>query len=280
MCNTDIKLFVCCHKEEKVPEHELLYPIQVGTALADKRFPGFLYDNEGENISRKNRSYCELTAQYWAWKNVDAEYYGFFHYRRFLYPDTKEKLPYRIEKTPSKSLLSKLKFDSLSHLVEQYDVIIPVGENMHISVREHYATAPYHHGEDIELVEKIVCEMYPEMSDAVKSYLNGTICYFGNIYIMKRDAFFAYCAWLFSIMDEYDRRKDNSDYTAQELRVNGYLAERLFGIWLTHVREKLCVGELPRVHFMSSSTEYIKNKLINMMLPPGSVIRSAVKSLM
>lgn len=41
-------------------------------------------DNEGDNISGKNPDYCELTAQYWAWKNIDCDYYGFFHYRRYL----------------------------------------------------------------------------------------------------------------------------------------------------------------------------------------------------
>ena len=43
-----------------------------------------LMDNTGENISEKNSMYCELTAQYWAWKNLNADYYGFFHYRRYL----------------------------------------------------------------------------------------------------------------------------------------------------------------------------------------------------
>ena len=41
-------------------------------------------DNTGDNISLKNRSYCELTTQYWAWKNAEADYYGFCHYRRFF----------------------------------------------------------------------------------------------------------------------------------------------------------------------------------------------------
>ena len=65
----EIRLFVSCHKPTRVPEHPLLVPVQVGAALARERFPGFLYDDAGENISPKNPSYCELTAQYWAWKN-------------------------------------------------------------------------------------------------------------------------------------------------------------------------------------------------------------------
>lgn len=53
-------------------------------ALADHRFKGMQHDDEGENISYKNPYYCELTAQYWAWKNLDADYYGLFHYRRYF----------------------------------------------------------------------------------------------------------------------------------------------------------------------------------------------------
>ena len=56
----DIKLFVCCHQQSAVPKHPLLVPIQVGAALSDRRFPGFIPDDTRWNISEKNRSYCEL----------------------------------------------------------------------------------------------------------------------------------------------------------------------------------------------------------------------------
>ena len=80
---SNIKIYVSCHKECFVPSNKLLYPIQVGTCFAEE-IPGVLHDNTGDNISDKNKMYCELTAQYWAWKNDDADYYGFFHYRRYL----------------------------------------------------------------------------------------------------------------------------------------------------------------------------------------------------
>ena len=79
----DIRIFIACHKPTYVPENSLFYPVQVGAALTNKRFEHMAYrDNEGEHISEKNPDYCELTAQYWAWKNIDCDYYGFFNYRR------------------------------------------------------------------------------------------------------------------------------------------------------------------------------------------------------
>lgn len=275
----DIKLFVCCHKREHVPQYGLLKPIQVGAALAEEHFEEFLHDDTGENISEKNRAYCELTAQYWAWKNADADYYGFFHYRRFLYPDVNAKYPYRIEATPELTLLEKLSYDNFAEWIERYDVITPIRENMHVSVREHYANALHHHAKDLELVERIILGKYPEMKEAVEIYLSGTRCYFGNIYIMKRQVFYDYCEWLFPILAEFDRCGDASGYSTQELRVDGYLAERLFGIWMTQTRENLRICELPRVHFVPDVTERRKKKIMNLFLPPGSWRRARVKRL-
>ena len=62
----DIRIFIACHKPTYVPENPIFYPVQVGTALTEKRLEHMAYrDNEGDNISGKNPDYCELTAQYW-----------------------------------------------------------------------------------------------------------------------------------------------------------------------------------------------------------------------
>lgn len=274
----DIKLFVCCHQPALVPEHPLLVPIQVGAALAEGHFPGFLHDDTGDNISCKNRSYCELTAQYWAWKNIQADYYGFFHYRRYLYPAAKAKRPYRMEGEPTDALLDKLGYHGFADLIQRYDVIAPIGENMYVPVRRHYAKARFHHGGDLGLVEQIVREQHPEMAAAMEEYLSGTVCCFGNIYIMKRPVFHDYCAWLFPILGEFDQRADLSDYSPQEMRVDGYLAERLFGIWAAYMLGKLRTLGLPRVHFCSDC-DYVQRQVLNWALPPGSRRRAWVKRL-
>lgn len=80
---------------------------------------------------------------------------------------------------------------------------------MYVPVREHYAQAPFHHGKDLELAKQIVREHHPEMEKAADEYLFGTVCYFGNIFIMKRQVFRDYCNWLFPILDEFDHRAAN-----------------------------------------------------------------------
>ena len=113
----DIRIFVSCHKAFPVPEGGLLYPVHVGAALADQRLDGYIRDDSGENISRLNRRYCEMTGQYWAWKNADADYYGFFHYRRYLYPDTRCRRPYIIRSEPDGALLEKLGYGTFAGLI-------------------------------------------------------------------------------------------------------------------------------------------------------------------
>ena len=274
----DIKLFVCCHRPCEVPGHPLLVPLQVGAALADGHFAGFVHDDTGDNISHKNRSYCELTGQYWAWKNAEADYYGFFHYRRYLYPDQTAGRPYRIEGAPSGRTLDKLCFSDLEGLVPGYDLIVPKGENMHVPVREHYARAPFHHGGDLELAVQILGERSPGDSQGAERYLSGTVCLFGNIFIMKRELFLDYCSWLFPILEEFDRRRDVSGYSIQERRVDGYLAERLLGVY-SSCRQGIRTLELPRVHFVPGAAVRCGKRALNAVLPPGSRRRAEVKQM-
>ena len=56
-----------------------IIPVRGGAVFDTTDGGGMLGDNTGDNISEKNRTFCELTTQYWAWKNVDADYYGFCH---------------------------------------------------------------------------------------------------------------------------------------------------------------------------------------------------------
>ena len=265
----DIRLFVCCHEPVAVPSHPLLCPLQVGAALAGKRFPGFAHDDEGENISAQNRTYCELTGQYWAWKNVQADWYGFFHYRRYLYPDEQAKRPYIICQAPD---LDALGYDRFGALIEQYDMILPQGEDMCVSVRDHYAR--YHRAADLALAEKLVRRIHPEMGQALDAYLNGTVQYFGNIFIMSRDVFRDYCARLFPVLACFDAKE-----TDRLPRVDGYIGERLLGVYATYRQHELKTLELPRVHFYGGG-EYMKKRALNALLPPGTRRRAAVKRVM
>lgn len=274
----EIKLFVCCHRPAPVPAHPLLVPLQVGAALSEQRLPGLLQDDRGENISAKNRAYCELTGQYWAWKNVRADHYGFFHYRRYLYPDPAARLPYRIEGEPTAGLLDRLGFERLAELIGRYDLILPKGEDMRLPVRAHYASAPFHRGDDLALAEEVLLAREPAYARAAEEYLSGTMCYFGNIFIMRREVFFHYCRWLFPILAEFDRRTDPSRRSFQEGRVDGYLAERLLGVYAAHHRGGLRTLELPRVHFIPGLARRLGTRAVNLLLPPGSVRRSKIKA--
>ena len=91
--DSKIKILVCCHKPCELPQDDIFLPIHVGAALSDTSL-GFQRDDQlngkpCDNISSKNRSFCELTAIYWAWKNIkklypDLQYIGLNHYRRFF----------------------------------------------------------------------------------------------------------------------------------------------------------------------------------------------------
>ncbi len=281
----DIKILVACHKDDiYIPDNDLLYPIQVGSALAPRRFEGMLHDDEGDNISEKNKYYCELTALYWAWKNLKADYVGLFHYRRYLsFADKKFESNYFgdvIFDYNDEDTLAKIGLDEskMRAVIESYDVILPEKGSFvdGLSIREQYYAAWQHRDEDLVEACKIIEENYPHMVKAMNSYLDGTSGYFCNMFIMKKPIFDAYCEWLFSILEEHEKRRDYSSYDPTTYRVSGYLAERLFGIYILFLQETSSYSfhELQRPFFGSVS----KQKLLEPRFPNDEKAVSVVFS--
>ena len=290
----EIKIYVVCHKPFEVPRHPFLFPIQVGAALTESRFPGMLYDDEGDSISEKNRSYCELTAQYWAWKNDAANWQGIFHYRRYLSFDARSRAravgerfgrAYRVLDRPSGEVLRRAGYEprELLRFLDHFDAVAPVPEEMGLSAVRQYETAPHHHAADLAIVRDLLRQGDPRLLRAAETYLNGTSLYFGNLFLMRRPLFEAYSAWLFSLLARYDGQKDVSGYTPQALRVDGYLAERLLGVYLTYLKgEGAAVAHVPRLHFagLEGRWPYLKKRAETVLLPPGSARRNMARRLL
>ncbi len=269
------ELFMCCHKQyEVIPP--MWRPIQCGAAL-NPTVDGAIRDNIGENISAQNREYCELTAHYYAWKNVEADHYGFCHYRRFFAAEKSTALPYHVLGELTQRDQHFFLKDSLywKEVITSNDIIAPRCEDMGLSVREHYITSEHHYAEDLKLFFDILAEKAPQLNDSAMHYLGQNRQYFCNMFIMDKVHFFEYCEILFSVLEEFDKHK-NIHGSFQSDRTDGYLGELFTGVYINYCRE--CgakVKELPRLDVECS----VKKRLVFALLPPESRRRFWVKKL-
>lgn len=246
----NIKIFTSYHKKCELLKNKYFVPIQVGTALHGAVYEDSLHDNTGDNISEKNPQYCELTAQYWAWKNADADYYGFFHYRRYL--SFNKKVQYEsdvwgnvCEPYFCDELKQKYGWDeeTIQKVVEQYDLILPNEKNistmphMGRNMREQYTAEQTLHEEDLKIMLDVIKEKYPDFLKYATQYESGCKTYFNNMFIMKKEIFEAYSEWLFDILQECVERGNYADYSTEALRTPGHLAERLLNIYVLYLKD-------------------------------------------
>jgi len=187
--------------------------IQVGKALTDERLCE-ITDDKGENISSKNRRYCELTALYWAWKNDDfSEYKGLSHYRRRF-----------------------CQADDIGYMEDNgYDFALTVPITNFDTVREQFGRD---HSEVIwNTTQDVIGEICPDYLSDLDAIGVG-IVYFGyNMFIARKEAFNDYCDWLFPILFEVEKRIGEIDDNYQN-RYAGFVAERLLSVYLRHNRDK------------------------------------------
>ncbi|KFJ07426.1 glycosyltransferase, group 2 family protein [Bifidobacterium tsurumiense] len=262
-----INLFVSCHKlDTHIPDNDLLVPVQVGSALTTTHSSAFQRDDQGKNISDQNRSYCELTAQYWAYMNVDADYYGFLHYRRY-FNFSEKTLPTHQEPfifgdvvfdDNSDRILEEIAFNEalMRRIIESNDFIAPepIEALEKTTVYEQYKHAAGHHIEDFDTVLSLIRTRYPEIWPSAQKYVNQTKVYACNMFVMKRDIFKKYSAFLFDILDRHEHLRDITHYAPIDRRVSGYLGERICGIYLTYLYDQGYRGkDLQRVYFRNTA---------------------------
>lgn len=242
-----ISLYVVTHKNitSDFPERTL---IGVGD---NKPFDNIeVYDDVGDNISYKNAKYCELTALYWIWKNDQSDIIGLEHYRRQF--------------VMGKNLLSKKR---IKDILNNYDVIVPHRKIFDISLYYQYAQA--HEESDLLQVENIIREKYPDYLDDFEYLRKTNRMYTCNMFIARKKFVDKYCAWLFDILFDLEKKIDLSEKDEYQKRIFGFMGERLFNVYLYHNRKKLKVKSvlicepISEKETMKTEMKYLVKKIIN-----------------
>lgn len=217
-----------CHVDRAVSEDLSKYdwevPIQVGASLTEKTIAE-IRDNQGANISQKNREYCELTALYWIWKNNKSKYAGLCHYRRHF-------------------LLNKEELEILAE--SDIDVVLTIPILNFPSVREAYI---HDHAEsDWDIMLEAIEVLHPDYRGTAERLQNGVFYYAYNMFIARKEILDEYCSWLFPVLtyceDKIGRKED-----VYQNRYIGFLAERLLSIYFLHNQDKLKIVHA-RKHFI------------------------------
>lgn len=182
--------------------------IQVGAALTSQRLAhGILTDCEGENISAKNRQYCELTALYWIWKHAKEDVIGLSHYRRhFILPDNWQRIM----------------------ASNEIDVILPVPTFVYPSIEKNYQER--HDPDDWEYLMRYLKENSPDDYNVGRKVFSGSLYSPCNMFIMRREVLHNLCQWLFPIVDAvaaYGKEKTDTYLN----RYPGFISERLITLY-------------------------------------------------
>lgn len=210
----NIKIYAMTHKAFDVPTDPMYQPLHVGReGKKDLGYPG---DNTGENISHLNCYYSELTGFYWLWKNCkNLDYIGTCHYRRFLI--NRQGL-----------VFTKAQ---LEVLLREYDLVTT--KRVVLNNSYHYGFSANHNIHALDTTGEVIRDLYPEYYDTYLTLVHQNETYFGNMIITGKELFDEYCAWLFTIFAEVEKRINlDTDEDAYHKRVLGFISEFLLLVWV------------------------------------------------
>lgn len=236
-----LKILVAIHKEAEVFHNDIYQPIWAGKAIskANLQWPG---DDIGDEISRKNRNYSEMTVHYWAWKNLQTEYIGFCHYRRYF----------------STCFTSK----NIENELRGYDILLP--NAMYFDTPMYEKLCHTFSLEDKDIFLLVLKQKFPFFYKAAIDYLfNNRKDYAFNMMVCKKTIFDDMMNFVFSVLFECEKYVKISPYTTSS-RVFGYYAEYLVPIY--------CFAKHLKIREMSL-TDMLGTSQQNIILAPESLKR-------
>jgi hypothetical protein len=239
----NFKIIVCTHKNNEIVTYNPYLPVQVGKSISQTDL-GIQGDNEGDNISEKNKNYSELTGMYWAWKNLkNVDYIGLCHYRRYF--DFHNKIDrFKDFEIVSPDHLETLNLEvpDIDKLLGKSNIILAKPKTYPYSIGINYC---YNHfSKDLKIIESIIEELYPDYSWSFKRvlYKNNKLSSY-NMFIMKWHDFENYCTWLFNILKKAEEEINITTYDSEQARIWGYIAERLLNVYVR--KEKMKIKYFP-----------------------------------
>lgn len=209
-----LSIYIIMHKYVNLTKLnlELCYKnLLVGKRESEDRT--LLLDSTGDNISEKNKYYCELTGLYWIWKNVNDKFVGLCHYRRLFFYN-------------SHFLNSK----DIKILLKNHDMIVPSAWFTRKNLYDTYKCK--HIIEDLDLCRDIIEENYPSYIESFDKIINGHKFYPFNMFVCEKKIIDDYCEWLFNILKKLELNIDLNNRDEYQKRVFGFLSERLFNVWI------------------------------------------------
>lgn len=253
----DIKIFVShrIDQNSETIDNPLYIPVRCGAVYDERKNVEMLGDDTGDNISEKRMSFCELTVQYWAWKNIEADYYGLCHYRRYLSFASKEhgvdENGQVEEKSLNDGIIAKHNLNNaelISNYTNECDIVIDetfdirkkqTPKGFAKNVKEHWQFWENVLIEEgtLDLLRDCIEKVHPEFLGSFDKYMDGWEYLGYNCFVMKKKFFNEMCTFQFDTLSLLEKKLNTSKYSERMQRTCGFMGELLYATYVTYLKE-------------------------------------------
>lgn len=206
-------------KDAKVSHENLpkyVHPVMGGAAIFEgARIKGMEYDDDGENISRYNNLYSELTVAHWLYQKAPkAKYLGLCHYRRHF-----------------------VLTEGIKGAIERgtLDVLLTTPRLTFPNVHKYFATLPVTTMDELDYKTMLsqIEQEDSEMAKFSKDFLEGQIHYPNNMIIARREIYFDYCRFMFRVLQGMQEHYERAGIPRPD-RYLGYVGELITTVYFAY----------------------------------------------